>query len=150
MKTRFYLLIALGVFVAAAVVGDLLAATTIAGRPLDQALGEHLDWWRGQTAIGLAFMIAPFAALALLCGWLNEGRATWKAVGLFAVAMAVLAWTYVDTFEQAQHALQAERWTAAGLVWLFPTLLVGPAVVAVAGLAAIILALIDPPREEEV
>lgn len=148
MKTRYYLLIALGLFAVTAAVGDVFAATTIAGRSLDQALGEHLDWWRDQTAMGFAFMIAPFAALAVVCGWLNRGTATWKVASLFAVAIAVLGWAYFDTFQQAQHALEAKRWTASGLVWIFPVFLAGPAVVGAAGLIAIVLALIERPREE--
>ena len=149
MKTRYYLLIALGLFAVTVVVGDVFAAVTIAGRSLGQALGEHLDWWRDQTAMGFALMIAPFVALALVCGWLNDRGATWKAASLFLVAMAVLGWGYFDTFQQAQHALEAKRWTASGLVWLFPIFLVGPAVVGVAGLIAIVLALIGRQQEEE-
>ena len=59
MKTRYYLLIALALFVVTVVVGDVFAAVTIAGRSLDQALGEHPDWWYRKILFNDFLIVGP-------------------------------------------------------------------------------------------
>ncbi len=95
MPTKVYLLIATGVFIAAVTGSDLFARMTIAGLPPGVALAEHLHW-ASLTVVGIAFLFAPFAGVALICSAANR-----RAKTRSAVACLSLRWRCSFTFTSA-------------------------------------------------
>jgi hypothetical protein len=142
MTTKAYLLIATAVFIGAVTGSDLVARITIARVSFGVALVEHLHWV-SLTIVGIVFLFAPFAGVALICGIANRRAKTRGAITLFFVGMAVLAYFYFGGFRASQEAMLDKKWTAAALsIGLLP-FLVGIPLSGITAIVAAILALVD-------
>ena len=147
MTVKAYLLIAAAVCIAAVTGSDLIARMTITGDTLSAAADEYLA---SLSVVGIAFLFAPFAGVALICGAANKRAKTRGAVTLFVLGMAALTYFYFRGFEASEQAMLDEKWTAAALsVGLLP-FFVGLPLSAVVAITAEVLARKDPRRIEEV
>jgi len=137
MGLKVYLPLAAFVFLAATPGADLVARTSIAGEPLAVALREHLHYAEVQF-VGTIFLLAPFVAVAFVCSRAEQRARRSSVAVIFAVAMFALLYFYFRGHQDAQRALLAEEWTAAGLsVGLLPFFVGVPVVVTAWGAAAL-------------
>lgn len=132
MGLKVYLPLALVAFFAATTGADLIARTSIGGETFAHALNDHLHWASVQW-VGTLLLLAPFVAVALICAAAERRARTRSTAAVFGVAMLALLYFYFDGHQGAQHALLAERWTAAILsIGLLPFFIGVPVVVAAA------------------
>jgi len=142
MGLKIYLPLALVAFVAATTGADLFARTSIGGETIANALNDHLYYALVQW-LGTLFLLMPFVAVAFICAAVETRARTRSAVAIFGVGMLTLLYFYFVGHQDAQHALLAQRWTAAALsIGLLP-FFVGVPVVAAAVVAGVIAAGID-------
>lgn len=142
MHTKAYLLTATALSIATITGSDVIARMTIAENTFGEAVVEHLHWV-SMTIVGEAFLIAPFAGAALICGVVNKRAKTRSAIALFFVAMSALAYFYFGGFQASQQAMLDQRWTAATLsIGLLP-FFVGLPLLGVVAMTAAVIALVD-------
>lgn len=133
MGLKVYLPLAFVVFVAATLGSDLVARTSIAGETLGQAFSEHL-YWAAVQAVGNILLLAPFVAVAFICGRTEKGARTRSSAVIFAVGMVSLFYFYFQGYQGAQRAMLDEYWTAAALsVGLLPFFIGVPVVLVALG-----------------
>ena len=129
---KLYLPLALVAFVAATTGADLVARTSIGGETFAYALNEHVHWASVQW-LGTLLLLVPFVAIAFICAIAERRARTRGTAAIFGVAMVTLLYFYVDGHQGAQHALLAERWTAATLsIGLLPFFVGIPLIMAAA------------------
>jgi hypothetical protein len=137
VRLRFYLLLAVGAFVAAVTGSDVVAKMVVSDLSIGEAFARHLEWV-SLTIIGLILLFAPFAAAALICAKVNERSRTGTAATLFALSLLVLSYFYFGGFHSAEQAMVDKRWTAAALsIGLLPFFVGVPFVLALIGAALI-------------
>lgn len=138
MALRYYLFAALAAGAAATTGADLLARTMIGNQSPGTALVEHLHWAAVQFD-GTLLLLAPFVVVALICVGVDSGGQRSSVVTIFALAMLVLLYFYLDGHLDAQEAALRERWTAATLsIGLLPFFVGVPVMLAAAVAAAIV------------
>jgi hypothetical protein len=148
MNKRTYLLASFLMFVAIVTGSDLYARITIAGEVFAHAISEHFRW-ASMTIVGLFFLFAPFAGVALICCRANRRGRTRSVLAIFCFAILCLGYFYFNGFQSAQHAMIMKRWTAAALsIGLLPFYTGIPLLLFVFGFVTLI-ARLDPRRLEE-
>jgi hypothetical protein len=136
MRARTYLLIALLAFLVAVTGSDLFARMTIGHLSPGQAVLEHLEWL-GVTLIGVALLLAPFLAVALIGAIANTRARTRSAASIFSASLLALLYFYFGAFQSAEQAMLEGQWTAAALsIGLLPFFVGIPTVALTAAAAA--------------
>jgi hypothetical protein len=98
---------------------DVLARVRVGEQSLSKALTDTSRYLFLQP-LGLLLSFTPFAAVAWVCCSL-AGISWSRAIGLFAVCMAVFAYMYYVGHSDSQMYMQQRKWTAASLaVGLIP------------------------------
>jgi hypothetical protein len=146
MRLRSYLLLALAAFAIAVTGSDVAAKMGVSGMPPAEAFRQHLEW-ASLTVLGILFLFAPYAAVALICAKLNESSRTRTAATLFVMSLTALSYFYFGGFHGAEQAMADQRWTAAVFsIGLLPFFVGGPVLLALSG-AAVIAKRFDRPSE---
>jgi len=98
---------------------DILARVQIGGESVTKALSETIHYSLVQP-VGTLFSLAPFAAIAWICGSLARiSRA--RAMGLMATCLILFAFMYYGGHTDSQRFMHQRMWTAAALaVGLIP------------------------------
>ncbi len=142
MKIRYYLLLAIVMFLGAVTGSDVFARMTIADEGFHQAISEHLHYFSLEI-VGNIILFAPFGGSALICGMANRQAKTRSVAIIFSISIAILTYFYFTGFQAAQRAVLEMKWTAAALsVGLLPFFIGVPVLVTVA-IAAGITARVD-------
>jgi len=130
MGLKFYLPVAVVVFLAATVGSDVVALMSIAGESFEVALREHV-YWVGVEFAGTLLLLVPFIAVAFTSAHWESRAGQHVSALIFAIAMLALLYFYFQAYQAAQIAAQAKRWTAATLsIGLLPFLIGFPVVIA--------------------
>ena len=137
MGLKVYLPVAVVAFLAATTGADLIVRTSIGGQPFAAALHEHL-YGAGEQFAGTMLLLAPFVAVAFVCGFAEKHAKTRSALLIFAAAMLTLLYFYFQGHQAAERAALQKMWTAATLsVGLLPFFIGVPVVLAAIGAGAI-------------
>lgn len=143
MRLRAFLAVATIFFFAATTGADIFAKTAISGEPFMVALREHFYWFGRQFVLTM-FLLAPFVAAAMTCGFAERHARPRCIVPIFFFAMAALLYYYFEGYQAAERAMLQQMWTAASLsVGLLPFFIGIPVVLAVIGAGAL-AAKLDP------
>lgn len=131
MSLKSFLPISAVWFLAATTGSDVVARTTIVGESISSALHDHF-YWAGVQFVGTLLLLAPFAAVAIVCAGIEKRARSRSAAPIFGTSMLALLYFYFQGYQASQHAALEHHWTAATLsIGLLPFFIGLPVVVAV-------------------
>lgn len=99
---------------------DALAGTMLAHVPISTAIRDSVHTSLSQPS-GSLILAAPFFIIGIVAAKLAKAAGSLQAKAFFTLSIAGLCALYLSGYWAAQHALLAEKWTAAALsVGLLP------------------------------